>query len=447
MSLFTRRSPLTDGSVREMADALSGPDCPACSAAQSAQRHWFSAYENEMNADPQVRARLQDSLGMCPAHTRHLLDQRPASSWLCPQLFDDVARAGLRRLAARSGAPPSPCAACQSVALSVHGHLSVLARALQEHDELAEVYRGGGGLCLEHAKQLLPLLTPAAGEIVLDRLEQALTGPAGPALATLTGQDRDGADRARLIAAAGEVLDQQAKALDGSLASYVHLVLTSPCCPLCAASARASWRFLDWLAGADQPPEELRHEAMLCRTHLVDLTTRAASARLDALVGYNAARQAGAVHETAAAARETPAGRLAGIGGSRWRQRVAALARPTDCHACAVAQAAAERELRLLATVAADPARREELANSHGLCLRHGDEATLAAAGQPWRELLGGRLALLEHDLSEARRKAAWPARWEHRGQEMSAWSGAAALLDGRVLGPALAGPRPRGSW
>ena len=101
---------------------------------------------------------------------------------------------------------------------------------------------------------------------------------------------------------------------------------------------------------------------------------------------------------------------------------------------------AEEREASLLLAALHDELTARAYAASHGLCLRHvlalGGEAGAALP----RQVLRGRLKVLEWELQEAGRKGNWSVRYERMGDERTAWRRVPGYLDGRVF---LGGPSP----
>ncbi len=121
---------------------------------------------------------------------------------------------------------------------------------------------------------------------------------------------------------------------------------------------------------------------------------------------------------------------------------VARLVEPVTCRACEAATITMGRTGQLLDAAATDPALTAQVDAAHGACLRH----VLASepASDRFRELLVARLHLLRWSLEESLRKDRWTTRWETRGAELSAWTAAPALIDGRsYAGHAPSAVRP----
>lgn len=440
--------------VDELDRRLTEDACPVCAREEDAVRAWFFSYENETNADPEMKETLAGSLGLCAPHTRRLLDLRTSASWLATSLFDDVAHAGLRRLDGTARGPVAPCPPCLAAERGGNAVRGSLQRTLPVSASLRDAYAAGRGVCLGHAADMIGTGTVPVARLVAGRLVHTLEGDVQDAAVALTGHDPDRVARDRRWSPHRQAaLDAEERALKSSVDAYVDLLLTTPACPICAARHRARWRFLDWLASCGTPARELRLEAVLCGSHLGDLAMTAPLDVTDDVTGYNATRRQADLRRAAerlAALPATPAARLRAAARWRWagtlaprraiRAAIAPAFRPVACRACAV-MATAERDARrLLAIAAADPGRDRQVGAAHGLCLAHGLALQRdGALPEPWRTVLTARLRTLAFELDAARHNAAWDARWKVHGAEMTAWQHAPHLLDGDVLGP-----RPR---
>lgn len=410
VSLGWPRRRLTAATIQALTDQLGTEPCPVCAEAESSVRSWFTAYATETNSDPAMQIALRGSLGLCTAHTRRLLDQGAASSWLATSLFADIARTGIRRLDAGDGPPRDRCPPCAAAARRASGMLHLLRLGLRQTASLRDAYSAGPGVCLAHTVELLRGADAESARLVTDALLRRLAAEPPSQAATLVGVDVDGRRRARQWAQHHEaVLTAEERAVKASTAAYLDLMLAIPACPLCTASIRAGWRFLGWLATCGTPPNKLRLDAALCPTHLTDLGNIAAQEIAEEFVAYNAERATVEPHHA-------------------------------PCRACHVSDQARGAELRLMRIAAADPARSTAVVQAHGPCLRHA--LRLAASGEldpPWRQVIASRLRLLSYTLDTAVEHAAWDSRWKAHGAEMGAWRHAADLLDGEVLGPRAA--------
>lgn len=425
--------------LTRLEDVLAAEPCPLCAEADGAVESWFATYEHETNADPAMKMRMKDTLGLCTAHTRRLLDQTMSAGWLAAALFADVVPAGLRMLAA-GRTPTEPCPPCTAAARRVDTVLGVLRAGLADSGRLRAAYEAGSGVCLPHLRALVTGTRAGVAAPVVRRLARTLEAGTGEALGALAGFDPDQRRRARVTTLHRDaVLQAEERAVKTSTAAYVELVLASPACPLCTARERARWRLYDWLGTTSTPPEELRLDAALCGAHLGDLAAAGWAAAADALTGYNADRVLADLRPAADRLAALPTGWRGAVRAPRRavQRTLTATFRPIPCRACRVADLAERDERVLCAIVADDRSRADELARAHGLCLRHG-LALAADARLPasWRDLLVTRLRLLGYELDRAARRTQRDGRWRTRGTELTAWRRAPTLLDGAVLGP-----------
>lgn len=277
------------------------PGCPACRVADEESRRWFFFYETETNADEALRERLVAAGGMCPVHTRHLIEQGPAASWLARSLFEllvrDV-REHPREVAVRRA---QRCPVCVAVDGRVTDLLGLLAAGIapggrpgdgwtadgEDWDTAAEsadgaaqnwdtavedvgtavddprsrdivaAYRAGAGLCVPHARRFVAGASPAASALVTAVLADRLATTPELAVAVVAGDDPDAAARARLrtVAAPG-VLAADAAARRAGLPQRIEALLQRPCCPVCAARETATWRLLDWIGSGRALPTD-----------------------------------------------------------------------------------------------------------------------------------------------------------------------------------------------
>ena len=396
-----RPEPLTRRDRLEAMDALGGADCAVCRAANAEVKRWFFMYENETRADFELRERLDRSLGFCAAHTRHLLDSGPATSWLARWLFSEVARAAV--LAVDEGPRfkgLEPCPACLAVERAEQDTLGLLAHALHDHD-IAQLFEAGDAVCVEHAVALVRRKVKLVAPLLAERLGK----DTATAERHLIGADLDYPRRRKLQREHAEAVLE---------AEHADWLRDAPCCPVCAAADRTAWRHLGWLATLTRDEAaELQAEAVLCATHLSDLGGVRDPGGADRLTDDGLLPAVAAVIDTNAA---------------RWQAHFAGNAsrRTTDCHVCALQAEAVERQWRQLLRTPPPP-------TAHGVCVRHGIAPDLPAA---WRDVLARRIKALSAELDESRRKAGWDARDEVKGAEMTAWSRAPFLLDGAILGP-----------
>lgn len=408
--------------------------CPVCRYRNDGLDAWLRAYAAESRTEIEVQRRMAASLGPCPAHTRFLLVDSSAS-WLLKSVYLDVVDAGLARLARRDQSAPAECRLCAQERQDERMALGRLVRALAarradddtELTKIRDAYREAGGACLTHALDAVRLADPATAAVLVETLRLRLPSTG------MTGTDLD----APLRSAAHDQLAVESLARDEdasrrSVLDRVRADLAGGSCPVCLSGQRAEWRFLRWAtADVERRPEEVT----LCQPHLADLaasgddagTLAALASNLD---GWRARLDR---YDTEAAANSSPRTRATAV---------ARLVEPVTCRACEASTITMARTGELLDAAVTDPALNAGIDAAHGACLRH------VLAGRPasgrFRELLIARLQLLRWSLEESLRKDRWTTRWEARGAELSAWTTAPALIDGRTYaGHAPSAVRP----
>ncbi len=308
----------------------------------------------------------------------------------------------------------APCPACATVRDASDVAVAALARAFR-HEEVRRVHAERSGICVPHGLRLIGDLPRRDALAVADRLRARLDGTVR--VRTLAGADRDAPARSAIHgAAAAGLLAAERRLLRRSVRALLEADLREPCCPVCRTQTRTAWGHLAWLLEG-RGTEDVR----LCGRHLHDLAS-IDTTRAEPVVAAVAADQV---------ARLDRFTRRLGDRGSRG-EAVAALVRPTGCRTCTAEDDAARRVMRLLTAALADDDLNTAYGRSHGVCLHH---ALVWDGSLPARirDVLAARIALTGYELSEARRKADWNTRFEPRGAEMSSWSRAPTLLDGRI--------------
>jgi hypothetical protein len=394
----------------------STPSCPLCGYLGEVEDRFFTWFTTDNGVDPTMIARLQDSGGMCVAHTRRVLAQ-PGAGGRLTTVYRHVLPALRARLAADRSATGA-CPACHSLQRAT-------AAALERAGAPAAI---PADVCLPHLRQAghaAPRAMAALAPATLGRLSRPdLT------LAALAGVDPDREPRARLRALLphdGMLAETDADPADTP--SRLHARLQVGTCPLCLTEGQHERRYLAWLTDeAHRNPDGIGNEpGGLCPRHLHDLATGDPAAGVWAL------------HRE----RARWAGRFADAGRGRPRAVRAGLRaalRDDTCLVCgAVADATAGETALLLAGLAASPALHTAFAEAGGLCLRHTRATPAAGAVAAMiRQTALARADLIGAELNEAARKTAWLFRYEGRGPETTAWARAAALIDGSVF---LGGP------
>jgi hypothetical protein len=379
-------------------DLLRGAGCPVCRYASEADDRFSGWFVLEAHADISMITRLGQSLGMCPVHTRGL-HRQPGAETRMTAVYRYLLRAAAKYLAAGTS-PQVPCPACAHGAEATLRAVDALVSAWQD-DGLGEGYRDGS-LCLPHLRATLPRSGRRLGSWLARDMAARLAG-AMPALALLAGdRDADADVRARLRTAL-PVAPSSAGPEKGGV------------CPVCLTAAQAE---RDALAHADGTGWCAAHLRDACSSpdagrtgprNPAPLLTRQAAEAASWLAGLTAPVSLRSEMRRLVGRRRRPASSIGGSG----------------CPACEAARAAAARTLVALS---------DSLLQN--LCLRHmmslgSHDPRRRAAGQK----AAYRTASVARELEEAFGKRAWARRHEPRGDEMTAWRRAAALIDGRVYG------------
>lgn len=374
--------------------------------------------------------------------------------------------------------------------------------------QIADAYRAGAGMCVPHAQVFLhglgstaAVATPATAELVASVLADRLATTPDLAAPIVTGDDTDASHRAKLRAAAAPaVLAADATARHDGLDQRIAALLTRSSCPICTARVVTTWRMLDWIGsgralppppdaaaagaasprtGQDRPyrpgeasapprtwragvwrPPLVRQGGRpvprpssgagsreefsgLCAHHIADLIAA------DGQGGWLSEPVATVVRSAAARWRTWASAVARGAAADKgWEgDRLTVPVEPTSaaCLVCRYVARAAERELRLMLVVGADPSRTDEITRSHGPCQRcrqaYGGRAL---PGWPaWEQAATARTAELALELDEARHRDTFLARWDVGGSILSAWRKGPTRLDGMALGPSLPEPVP----
>ena len=415
------------------ADLLSRTGCPACRYIAETGDRFLGWFALEGHADASMITRLCESLGLCPPHTRGLLGQ-PGAAGRMTAVYRYLLQAALSYLSTGTS-PKAPCLACARDAESMDRVLDTLLTGLQDED-LRDRYRGAAGLCLPH----LHAATARGGRqlsawLAHDMTSRLAAGP--PDLAVIAGdRDADAEKRVRLRATLP--------------ASPAFFALTAPTpetpgfgdvCTVCLTAARAERDILDRATGCCM----LDHSWVgLCPMHLHEAcsdiigSARPMRAAGEMLALHTELSRAWLTELTAPPSLRAVFSPLT----HRYRGRRNG-EEPGVCPACHAWHDAAGSVVRRLPEIL-----RAQPATSTGtrapvLCLRHvaklrqQDPRSADAAVR----LAVRRAESLVRELEEAFRRQTWAHRHEPRGQEMTAWRRAAALVDGRVYGGGPPGP------
>lgn len=419
----------------ELACLLRTDECPACQFLGKADRSFFSWFVNENHTSATVQAQLRASMGMCPAHSRRLIQDPGAGAVVTTVVREGLAGARARL---RDELPVGPCPACASLSRSAHDVAHLLIDGLEHEDHLKD-YLEHRGVCLEHVFALSEFASPELMIVIAQRLLRSLRLRDAPAtLVLLACADRDGPSRVRWRIGL--------PAFRQSCSTIVQLCehLRVDACPICLAGGLGGRRYLDWWTQASHTDDpSLRTDpGELCSAHLHDLALADAPAGRRAIDRKRGATMR-ALELLLAAMPETPRAskrrHATDAAVSREVQRI--LTPLHQCPACRAQSTAEVREAELLQAAIALPKVRATYEAGHGLCVRHVRRLASGTAAQVAHRLVDARLAVLQWELEEIRRKYAWECRHEPAGPEQDAWLRGLAQIDGRVLIGAPARP------
>ena len=414
--------------ISELERLLREPGCPACTYVGEIERSHFSWFQIESFSSPQVHAQLRAALGMCPAHSRRLVEE-PGEGHVMTTVAREALAGALRHV--RGDSQTGTCPACEVVATASRRGCQLVLEGLLD-PPLGRLYEDHGGMCLEHVLQAFPAADPPTLQTLAERLSAQLRDETGPRLVTiLAGSDGDAPRRARWR----ERLPDPPT--HGSTVDLLKQVIETEACPVCLSAGAAERDYLDWfMDGAAAGEESLRSDpGEFCSIHLHDAA--AASFAID----HKRAARLARLERFLARLSQLPSPSRKG---RRSRpdeldqMRAELLALPY-CAVCKARDGVERSRLDLIAASLALVPVRERYERCHGLCLRHAMQMTDGHAARMARRHLDARLAVLAWEVNETARKYAWAYRHEAGGPENNAWMRALAQIDGRVFNGAPA--------
>jgi len=422
--------------LSEFEHLLRGRGCPVCKSVAEAERSFFSWFEIESFSAVEMRARLREGMGMCPAHVRRLIEQIGGGHIMTTVVREALAGA---RQTLRANSQPGSCPACEALAAATARASHMLVDGLLD-PATGRLYREHRGMCLPH------VLDAARGvdRPVLERLAKRLLASLGDrddpgAVELLAGLDRDAPRRAswreRLP------LEPVGESTVEGLCS--RLVIEA--CHVCLSAGLMERRYLRWSVECNREGDASlgTDPGELCAAHLHDLALVDRAAAGHAIERKRAARTAELRRLLDHLAQSPPAARRGRRGViedlDRWR---AELISEHYCPACNARSGIERSQLELVGAALALAPVRDCYERSHGLCVRHAREVTDEQAARVAKRHLDARLGVLAWEVGETARKYGWAYRHEESGPERDAWLRAVAQVDGRVLegGPAPAG-------
>lgn len=385
------------------ADLLTAPGCPVCRyAAEASDRylHWFAL---EGHSQPATITSLRASLGMCPAHTRRLMNQ-PGAPVRLTAVYRYVVTAAGDRLAGRD-ARQAACPGCEHDGAAAGRALDTLTEDLSDPPVLDRL-RELGGLCLPHLAAASSTGRPRLVAPLVQTMQAAIAA-CGTRCDWLAGTDPDAGNRAALRAAVPSGRPP------GPVACW-------PCLTGALAERDALARQLGQAGGGPDPA------LALCPGHLADASAAAGGRGVRPLLAWQAQCLTLRMH----------------AGSARWmRLRRLGGGLPDECAVCHARQTAARRALTGPPGESHDPAATAALCIRHHLALRAADPRgarQLARRAIEQADQLAAELADAFDRSARARSHGA-PAPGS------TAWQRAAAFLDGSVFG-GWSRPLPAGS-
>jgi len=421
--------------ISELERLLRTPGCPACRYIDEAERSFFSWLQIESFSVAEVQARLRASMGMCPVHSRRLVDDVGGGHMMTIVMREALAGAR-RRL--RDELEPGPCPACEAIAFGAQRARQMVLDGLSDPAQ-ARLYFDHGGICLVHFLEGAPVLERATLGPLAERLVRTLAESESdqPGLVELLG----GADHdARRRAQWRDRLPESPSA--GSTLDQVCARFGIEACPVCLPTGLAERGYIRWyVERAAQNDPSLRNDpGELCAVHLHDLALADGALAAEAIEHKRTARM-GSLTRLLARVGEIPDGARRGRGAAV--DELDAVRRELIttpyCPACNARDAIERSQLDLVVAALAPSSARERYERSHGLCVHHSMQVPDGQAARLARRHLDGRLGILAWEVGETARKYAWAYRHEPGGHERSAWLRALAQIDGRVFegGPA----------
>ncbi|MGH2894458.1 MAG: hypothetical protein ACRDPM_14520 [Solirubrobacteraceae bacterium] len=421
--------------LSEFEHLLEHPGCPACTSMADAEGSYFRWFANESYSSPEVLAQLRAGMGMCPAHSRRLVEETGSGAVATIVLREALAGAR-QRLGADSG-ETGPCPVCATLILRSDSVAPMVVRALGRDTDL-ERYAAHDGLCLEHMRALAPVTPPSIAKLVAEQLLARVRDNREDRVVTLlAGEDDD------LTRRAGCRRRLPCQDTGGSTMDGLRALLAIDACPLCFAAGQRERRYLAWLLEQARAGDHSLHiePGVPCAAHLHDLAGEdPAAARV--LIDRKRATTITGLQQLLdhLAAVPPPTGRRRRRRDEEPPQPVDTLTPNHQCPACRARGVAEARQRDLLAAALELGSIRRLYEASHGLCVRHCRQRQPEAVARVAHRVVNARVAVLDWEVQEVSRKYAWACRDEPKGPEQNAWLRALGQIDGRVL---LGGPAP----
>ena len=415
--------------ISDLERLLREPGCPVCRSVEEAERSFFSWFRIESFTAAEVQARLRAGMGMCPRHSRRLIDGLGEGEGHIMTTVMRHALAGARQ-ALRGGGQPGPCPACEAVALGGQRGRSVLLDGLSDPRH-ARLYSDRDGICLRHLLHAGEVADRSALRLLAERLAGSLEEQDGSALVSvIAGVDRDAGRR-------GAWREQLPELPGGSTVARLCRQLESEACPVCLARGQADRRYVHWFVErASKPDPSLETDpGQLCAPHLHDIAVVDEAGAASAADRQRATRLGELQRLLDRLDRSPPPARR---GRRRGNEDVAPgcheLTSVEHCPACHARDGVERSQLALVnASLALRPVR-DRFEQSHGLCVRHALQIPEGRATDLAHRHADARVSVLAWEVEETARKYAWAYRHEPSGPEGDAWLRAMGQIDGRAF-------------
>jgi hypothetical protein len=269
---------------REFEHLLRDGGCPACSYVEEAERSFFTWFAIESSSTAEMRAQLRAAMGMCPTHSRRLLEAISEGHVMTTVMRE--ALAGARQWIG-GNIEPGTCPACAAAQVANDAAVQLVLDSLRDR-AMSRLYYEHSGMCTMHVIRAFEAAEAPVLEALGQRLRATLaeTDDEDRLLQMLAGSGRDSPGRMRWRAALPDEPEGQ------STIDELCRRLTLEACPVCLAGGWIERRFLEWFVERSraQDPSIETDPGELCATHLHDLALADRVAALRAAQAKRTAR-------------------------------------------------------------------------------------------------------------------------------------------------------------
>lgn len=257
--------PGADGAhvLSEFERLMRKPGCPACHYVEEVERSFFSWLQIESFSVAEVQVRLHASMGMCPVHSRRLVEEIGEGHVMTIVVREALAGARQR---ARDELEPGPCPACDAIAFGAQRARQMVLEGLSDPAG-SPVLRAS-----RHLRSAFPRAAPQLERSALEPLARRLLRSLAETdeaavVALLAGTDPDAARRARWR----ECLPDPSTTRS-TIEGLSHRIEIEAC-PVCLSTGLGDREYVRWHAErVAQGDRSLRNDpGELCSAHLHDL--------------------------------------------------------------------------------------------------------------------------------------------------------------------------------